>query len=52
MSHDGTWRAACLSLNWIRILHFEADSVARGVTGPGVGSGALLALGSVRDFIR
>jgi hypothetical protein len=42
MSHDGSWRAACLTRNWILILHFETPSVARGVTGPGVGSGALL----------
>ena len=41
MSHDGSWRAACLNRIWIRILHFEAPSVARGVTAPGVGSGAL-----------
>ena len=44
MSHDGSWRAACLNRNWIRILHSESHSVARGVTAPGVGSGALLAL--------
>jgi len=43
MSHDGSWRAACLTRNWILILHFESPSVARGVTAPGVGSGALLA---------
>jgi len=42
MSHDGSWRAACLTRNWILILHLEAPSIARGVTAPGVGSGALL----------
>jgi hypothetical protein len=42
MSHDGIWRAACLNRSWIRILHFEVPSVARGVTDVGVGSGALL----------
>ena len=41
MSHDGSWRAACLTRKSIRVLHVEAPSVARGVTGPGVGSGAL-----------
>jgi hypothetical protein len=41
MSHDGSWRAACLIRNWILTLHFETPSVARGVTAPGVGSGAL-----------
>jgi len=44
MSHDGSWRAACLIRNWILILHFKVPSVARGVTAPGVGSGALLGL--------
>ena len=44
MSHDGSWRAACINRNWILHLHFEAPSVARGVTGPGVGSGALFGL--------
>jgi hypothetical protein len=42
MSHAGSWRAACLFRNWISILHCGALSVARGVTDPGVGSGALL----------
>jgi hypothetical protein len=42
MSHDGSWRASCLTRNWIPILHLEVPSVARGVTAPGVGSGALL----------
>ena len=50
MSHDGSWRAACLTQNWIPILHFEAPSVARGVTAPGVGSGALLAHFSCGTF--
>ena len=43
MSHDGSWRAACLIRCWIPILHSKVPSVARGVTAPGVGSGALLA---------
>src|SRR5690606_35297471 len=44
MSHDGIWRASCN--NPIRILrfHLERLSRARGVTGPGVGSSALLGL--------
>ena len=41
MSHAGSWRAACLNRNWIQILNFGALSAARGVTDPGVGSGAL-----------
>jgi hypothetical protein len=44
MSHDGTWRAACLIRKLIRLIYLEVPSVARGVTGPGVGSGALLAV--------
>jgi len=40
MSHNGSWRAACLIRNWI--LHLKTHSFARGVTSPGVGSGALL----------
>ena len=42
MSHDGIWRAACLTTIPIPELHFEAPSIARGVTDVGVGSGALL----------
>jgi hypothetical protein len=49
MSHDGIWRAACLNRNWIRILHLDVLSVARGVTDVGVGSGALLARVSHRS---
>ena len=44
MSHDGSWRAACrirISKLSFRFGHHEK---ARGVTDPGVGSGALLAL--------
>jgi len=41
MSHDRGWRAACLITIWIRIVHFETHSVARGVTAMVVGSGAL-----------
>jgi hypothetical protein len=52
MSHDGSWRAACLNRNWILILQFEVPSVARGVTDPGVGSGDLLGISVVRDFRR
>src|SRR5688572_123399 len=43
MSHDGSWRAACMIQSWIRTIHFELPEVARGVTDPGVGSGTLLA---------
>jgi hypothetical protein len=49
MSHDGSWRAACLTRNGIRTLHLETPSVARGVTAPGVGSGALLGMGGARE---
>jgi hypothetical protein len=41
MSHDGSWRAACsitIHFLWFQI---EAPLVARGVTAPVVGSGAL-----------
>ena len=41
MSHDGSWRAACrirFSNEWFQFGHRE---VARSVTDPGVGSGAL-----------
>ena len=41
MSHDGSWRAACRITIRFRQFHFESLSVARGVTDPGVGSGAL-----------
>ncbi len=44
MSHDGSWRAACLIRFWIQSFHFEAPEEARGVTVPGVGSGALFGL--------
>src|SRR5688500_14242205 len=43
MSHDGSWRAACHITIYFLWLHFETLSIARGVTDPGVGSGALLA---------
>src|SRR5688572_6306011 len=42
MSHDGSWRAACHITIYFLWLHFETLSIARGVTDPGVGSGALL----------
>ena len=42
MSHDGSWRAACSTTIYFLWFHFEAPSVARGVSDPGVGSGALL----------
>ena len=48
MSHDGIWRAACLHRSWIRVLHLEVPSAARGVTDVGVGSGALLGFGITR----
>src|SRR5262245_59329628 len=41
MSHDGSGRDSCRDTICIRGLHFEFPSVARGVTDPGVGSGAL-----------
>jgi hypothetical protein len=50
MSHDGTWRAACNVTTWILLFRFDHREVARGVTDPGVGSGALLALsGRLKD---
>jgi hypothetical protein len=42
MSHDGSWRAACNNTIHFLWFHFETPSVARSVTDPGVGSGALL----------
>jgi hypothetical protein len=42
MSHAGIWRAACSMTIHILWFHFEVPSIARGVTDPGVGSGALL----------
>jgi hypothetical protein len=42
MSHAGSWRAACGITIYFLAFHLEAHSVARGVTDPGVGSGALL----------
>jgi hypothetical protein len=49
MSHDGSWRAACRTT--IHLLRFQSEvpSVARGVTDPGVGSGALLGILIVDD---
>jgi hypothetical protein len=41
MSHAGSWRAACRTTIHFLWLHCEAHSVARGVTDPSVGSGAL-----------
>jgi hypothetical protein len=50
MSHDGTWRAACNVTTWILLFRCDHREVARGVTDPGVGSGALLALsGRLKD---
>ena len=45
MSHAGSWRAACRTTIHLLWFHFEAPSVARGVTDPGVGSGVLLGRG-------
>jgi hypothetical protein len=42
MSHDGSWRAACDVMICIPQFHFDHREEARGVTDPGVGSGALL----------
>jgi hypothetical protein len=41
MSHDRSWRAACVFTITIPCLHFGVHSIARGVTAVGVGSGAL-----------
>jgi hypothetical protein len=41
MSHDGSWRAACIIAIHFLWFRFETPSVARGVTDPGVGSGGL-----------
>jgi hypothetical protein len=41
MSHAGSWRAACSTTVRVLRFHLEAPSDARGVTDPGVGSGAL-----------
>jgi hypothetical protein len=42
MSHDGSWRAACLITIKTSPFQFGTHKVARGVTDVGVGSGALL----------
>jgi hypothetical protein len=42
MSHDRSWRAACLISITNPLLHFYLHFIARGVTAVGVGSGALL----------
>ena len=52
MSHAGSWRAACSLTISISLFHFESPEVARGVTDPGVGSGALLGLFSSVDYRR
>ena len=59
MSHDGSWRAACDIATWILLFHHDSPEEARGVTDPGVGSGALLggfclegAESPVRDELR
>ena len=59
MSHDGSWRAACGKTKHLLGLHFGTPPEARGVTDPGVGSGALLggfflegAESPVRDELR
>jgi hypothetical protein len=41
MSHAGRWRAACRTTIYLLWFHVEAPSIARGVTDPSVGSGAL-----------
>jgi hypothetical protein len=50
MSHDGSWRAACNVTISIPQLQFESRDEARGVTDPGVGSGALLGGSFICDF--
>ena len=42
LSHDESGRASCVAMILTRLLHFDLDSVARGVTEWVVGSGALL----------
>jgi hypothetical protein len=41
MSHAGSWRAVCSITIHFPQFHFETPSIARGVTDPSVGSGAL-----------
>jgi hypothetical protein len=41
MSHAGSWRAACNMTIRIPLLQVDFHEEARGVTDPGVGSGAL-----------
>jgi hypothetical protein len=41
MSHDGSWRAACRTTIHFLWFHFKVHSIARDVTDPSVGSGAL-----------
>jgi hypothetical protein len=53
MSHAGSWRAACSNTIHFPWFHFETLSVARGVTDPSVGSGALLGrLGGCRNRVE
>ena len=50
MSHAGSWRAACNATKYVLSFHFENPSVARGVTDPSVGSGALLGFVFIRHL--
>ena len=52
MSHAGSWRAACSTTIRFLWFHFETHSAARGVTDPGVGSGALLGFALVGTPLR
>src|SRR5688572_21424808 len=51
MSHAGSWRAACGITTHILRLHFETPSIARGVTDPSVGSGALFGDCALYGFV-
>ena len=49
MSHDGSGHDSCGTKKLIPLLHFENPKAARGVTDPGVGSGALLGLFNIAN---
>jgi len=52
MSHDGSGRAACGMTICGPRFHFVFGSLARGVTDPGVGSGALLGVWEITVELR
>ena len=51
MSHDGSGRASCSRTMCLRLIHFNFPSIARGVTDPDVGSGALFGFCFVESAI-